>query len=108
MIYSIPVRGDLPSHTVKVTLDGRKYGLAFRWSERESAWYMSISLEDATPIASGIKVVLGMYLNARLAREDAPPGLFMAYDTSGEDQEAGETDLGSRVELLYIDSTGAG
>jgi hypothetical protein len=108
MIYKIPVRGDLPSHTVKVTLEGKKYGLAFRWSERESAWYMSISLEDATPIASGIKVVLGPVLNARVVRDDAPPGGFLAYDTSGQDQEAGETDLGSRVELIYVDSTGPG
>ena len=82
-------------------LDGREYVLKFDWSTREEAWYFSIYDQDEVALATNIKLVISLPLLYRETNKALPPGLLMAVDLSGDDAEAGVSDLGTRVALLY-------
>lgn len=102
-IFKIPLRTDLTHYEFSITLDGVAYLLELRWNTREEAWYLDIRLEDKTDVVTGIKVVLGFPLGRRSQHAKRPPGILLALDTSGRDIEPGISDLGGRVELLYLD-----
>ena len=88
-----------------VTLENREYLFEFFWSTRESCWYLSLYDQDNNPIALWIRVVVTWPLLRRFAGSDIPPGLLMAVDQSGMNEDAQvPTDLGSRVILTYTTS----
>jgi hypothetical protein len=101
MPIEIPTRSDLLFYDLQHDLDGSTYTLELRWNVRGQAWFMKVLDAEGVNILQGdIKLVanfpLGAYTTGR-----SPPGVFMLIDTSGNEEEAGETDLGSRHKLLY-------
>jgi len=82
----------------EVILDDRAYVLEFRWNRRMAAWFASIS--DST----GVLATSRIQLNVRLfefVNPLLPAGVLYAYDVSGTGEEAGLTDLGVRVQIIY-------
>lgn len=104
---TIPVTADTPHFDFDVVLEGATYGLELRWNERVSLWLLSVYDAAGALLAAGRPVVLGAELLGRSGNADLPPGDLFAIDTSGKDLEAGRLDLGTRVLLAYIESTGA-
>ena len=103
-VFLLPTRSDLPHFDFFTELDGTKYGLEFKWNEREESWYMSILDSEGTAILSGRKVVVNWPLFSRFAVAGLPPGNIIALDTAGTETNPGLTDLGDRVQIYYFDS----
>lgn len=102
-IYELPLRDDQPRFDFIQTLDGVAYKFLFAWNSRDSCWYFSLFLENETPVFLGVKVVVKWPLNRRKS-SISPPGIFIAFDSNGQDENPGLTDLGKRVRVLYFDS----
>ncbi len=109
MSLLLSLRPDLDSYTERVTLDGVEYDLTFHWNERDSQHYLSIFASDSKFEADGSRVAivpsLPVLVNTPLLLNvpgrERPAGEFIALDTSGQSQEAGRGELGTRVILTY-------
>ncbi len=101
-VYRIPTpSGDTPFSDQRTALDGREYVLAFLWNQRESAWYLYLSDESGTPIASS-KIVVNVPLFRRVQSTRKPPGWIVAL--SEGDVAPGLNSLGDTVVLYYYDA----
>lgn len=92
-----------PFYTMTTVLDGADYLFEFRYSQRESCWYFTISLTDGTALVSGVKVVCNRSLLTRFANIQLPKGVLVAMATGPDASPPGLTELGAgkRVELIY-------
>lgn len=98
----LPVEPGNPFQEFSTSLNGTQIVLVFRWNGRDGAWYNDVYAEDAeTPLAHGIKVVLGASLWFRVLDERMPAGALIAVDTTGEHAEATLDSLGATVELRF-------
>ena len=85
-----------------VTLDGEPYVLRVRWNTSDAAWYLDAWERDGTtPIAFGVKLVLGARLGSTYNHALFAAGMFM-LDLSDTGAEAGFDDLGTRVLLIHM------
>jgi hypothetical protein len=108
--YILPLSPSIPSYDFIATIEGRALAFNVRWNQREpssnpvgaGAWFMDIAEIDATPIMTGIKIVLGAFLGRESTHIIFKRGVFIAYDTSSNQQDAGYDDLGTRVMVKYI------
>jgi hypothetical protein len=96
---------DAPHYDFSSTLEGKLLTLELRWNERSGAWFLALYDDTGAAIFSGRRVVLGADLLGRSSDARLPPGTLIAYDTSGANHDAGRDDLGTRVQLLYVEST---
>ncbi len=97
----LPLIPSVPNYRVGTVLGTAPFVLDVRWNGRDGAWYLDILDEDAEPILTGIRVVLGALLGGRSVNPAFPPGRLIAADLSGEGRDAGIDDLGTRV-LVYF------
>jgi len=97
----LPLIPSVPSYRVATTLAGTQYVLDVRWNGRAAAWYMDLLQEDTTPIALGIKIVLGRFIGIRVTDPAFPPGIIMASDLSGAGIDATLDDIGTRVAVYF-------
>lgn len=102
MAYVVPCQLDRTHYSMQVVLDGLTYTMEFRWNTRDAAWFLDLATEDGTPVASGVRVVVGFPLCARVTGANRLPGVLIARDTSGRGIGPGLADLGDRVKLLYF------
>lgn len=105
MYLQLPVRHDIPSYNFQQELEGTVYDLEFNYNTRGGYWMMDINDASKNPIITGIRVVTDFSLIGHLKVPGAPPGQFIAYDTSGYNRDAGINDFGSKVLLIYREST---
>jgi hypothetical protein len=87
-------------------LEGVEYLFQFMWHPRESAWYIHLFDQDQNLLCGLIRLVVGFPLLRRFQHDPrTPPGCLMCIDYSQTNAEiAVPTDLGSRVDLMYITS----
>lgn len=104
MARLIPVNGALTHSRLQCQLDGTSFGLEFRWNERASGWFFSIYAADGTLLLANRRLVVNWLLTARFRDTRLPLGDFIATDTSGQNQEAGLNDLGTRVVVKYLEA----
>lgn len=101
----IPTRTDVTRYRQIVDLEGTSFVFDFNFNSREGFWYFDLLDINEDPIKVGIKVVVGFPL-LRLVRDARRPlGEVTAIDTTNSGKEAGQTDLGEEVVLLYTEST---
>jgi hypothetical protein len=98
----IPLTPSLPWYRVTVQIADTSYIFDVKWNARDVAWYFDLLELDETPIAKGVKIVLGTVLARRADHPLIKSGSFIAKDLSGQFQEAGFDDLGTRVQLIYF------
>lgn len=105
-ILAVPTADD-PFYTQVTDLDGTDYILEFRYSQREDAWYFSVSLNDETRLVSGVKIVCDVNLLGRFSDTRLPPGILMAIANEQDDNVPGmgELGIGKRVTLTYLDAS---
>ncbi len=112
-VITLPTRTDLNWYTFGITLDGIQYTFEFYWNGRANSgltavgtsgsWFFSLYDVSGNLLIAGIRVVLDLPLLFRYtAVEGLPAGVLCAQDTSGQELEAGQNDLGSRVHLNYF------
>lgn len=104
MAFKLTMRPDLPDYEMDLPLDGETFTLRFRWSAREAAHYMDVYDQDGERVAAGLKVVLGRKLGLRRIGRGMPAGALIAVDTARRGQAPGETDLGDRVQVYYLEA----
>lgn len=102
--FALPTSTDLPNYSFQCDLDGTTYDLALRWGDREECWFFTLSTVDGTVLLAGRRLAVGSPLLRGFRDPRLPPGELMAVDTSGNDLEAGQTDLGARVLLMYTEA----
>lgn len=110
MSLILPLRPDLDHYTEQLTLDGFKFDFLFQWNERDSTWYMSI-FDPAVPadtdgsrvaILAGIAIHVGRGLLNQFRMRERPLGEIIVLDSSNQDLDPGQRDLGERVQLVYL------
>lgn len=109
MPEAIPFRPGVPQQRVDVTLSGVTYGIVAHWNGREDgeeggAYYLNVYEEDDTPIAIGLKVVLGVLLGRRYTHEFFSSGAraLIAVDLGNSGRECGVDELGGRIQVWYL------
>ncbi len=95
----MPMVPSVPFYRLATAVDSTAYLIDVRWNERDAAWYLDFYEEDETPIAMGVKVVLGAYLGRSFQHPLFRDGVFVAVDTSGQRLDATLDDLGTRVHI---------
>jgi hypothetical protein len=104
-MISLPVAQNTGHFFFDIELEGNTYRLEFHYSERAAKWLMNIRDTQDNAIALGIAVVLGADLLKQWHHLAVPPGIMVAFDTSGQELDALLGDLGERVQLYYLATT---
>ncbi len=102
MSVQLPLVGGVPNYRVGTAFGDTQVILDVRWNARDGAWYLDILAEDETPMARGIKIVLGALLGYRSTDPRLPAGALLASDLSGAGADATLDDLGTRVAVYYF------
>lgn len=103
-MITIPV-STLPNFTQVTTLSGRDYVFTFHWNAREAAWYFDLADQDEVLIVSSRKVTVGFPLITRCVDPRRPEGMLMAIDSAGKNQDPSLDDFGTRVQLIYFETS---
>lgn len=103
--YELPLQPSIGAYRFSSTLMGTPYWFDVRWDATNDAWFFDIRELDETPIALGLKLVLGAFIGRHVSHILFRRGVFAAVDTSGAESEAGFDDAGTRVILKYIPAT---
>lgn len=103
-LLSLPLFNDVTHYDYSIELEGVTYQFEFRWNARDASWYLSVMTADGEPLLLGRRMVIGSDLLVRLRDARRPPGQLFLLDTSGEDREAGQYDLGVRAQLYYLET----
>lgn len=90
-------------YDLSAQLDGQTFRFEFAWNARGGFWSFMLSAADGTPLLRR-RVVVGFPLTGRFTDVRLPPGALVALDTSGKNEDPGLTDLGGRVQLLYLEA----
>lgn len=99
----LPFIPSVAAYEFSVEIDGVSYTFDVRWNSRAAAWYFDVLEGDGTPIARGLKIVLGCYIGGgRFTHDLFRLGVFVAIDTSQEGRDATFDDLGTRVEVRHV------
>lgn len=88
-----------------IALDGQLYRLAFNWSVREDAWYLSIYTTSDVLILAGVKLVVQYRLLQQYhAITGMPPGDIIVADIQDNIVDAVITydNLGERFKVVYL------
>lgn len=101
--HVLPVDSDSASYSFDVDLSGKLYRLALAWNTRAAWWTLDIADDADTPLVTGIRLVADTELIRLFALDALPPGSLYCVDTSGQGVDPTDTDLGSRVILVYDD-----
>lgn len=97
MVATIPFRPSDNNYRLVVPFDNVVTIIDTRWNERDGAWYIDFRQEDETPIALGVKIVLGVNLGRRSTHDFFKTQVFVPFDTSGSGKDARFDELGARV-----------
>ena len=105
MALRIPTDPGNPNYRQRTVLSGREYVFDFRWSQRESKWYLDLRDATGALLAGCIKLVVNWPLldAIRGARPEMPPGELMLIDSRLAPADPGLDELGDVVELVYLD-----
>ncbi len=101
--FVIPVDSSSTNYTVDVALSGGVYRFGLYWNTRGQFWSLDILDPSDNPIATGLKLVADWELVSGLGNSALPPGFLYCVDTSGQGLDPTESDLGTRVLLIYDD-----
>lgn len=109
-MITIPIPSDTPFWDQRVRLEGREYTLQGRWNSRAQKWFLGLLDADGNRLAGEQKVVCHFPLWRTVTAEGMPPGLLFALDTSARDplsegRDPHYSDFGTRVILVYAEST---
>lgn len=107
MASLIPIEPGDPEQRISVALDREVYTLRFRWNTsddvRKGAWYMDAwEADGVTPIAFGLKLVLGTLLGRRVNHQLFVGGMLLVERGEPTGVEPTLFDLGRRVVLMHL------
>jgi hypothetical protein len=92
----------LPTYTLRVDLDEVEYRVDMRYLERTDSWMLDLYTSDDVAIKIGVPCLLGVRILKGCTHANRPPGDLVFVDSEGRGVEAGQSDIGSRVTLVYL------
>jgi hypothetical protein len=108
MLVEIPTRNDLPNYELSVPLDGTTYIVSLYFNPRlnngAGKWMIALSDVNRNLLVGPVPVVVTWALFDRFVDLVTLPGTLFAFDTSGQDLDPGQFDLGDRVRLFYLEA----
>lgn len=108
----IPTFPDLANYSIAPSIDGTVYNLTFRFSERESCYYVDLALNDGTMLVGGKKLVCSWSIWSRQRYNPlVPQGHLICYPGKGLSDDPptiGELGRGRRCVLFYVTFAEAG
>lgn len=106
-LLEITTRVDLPAYEQAVKLDGTQYIIALYFNPRiddnNGKWMITLADQNRNMLVGPVPVVVGWPLFDRFVDLVTLPGTIFAFDTSGQDLDPGQFDLGNRVRLFYLE-----
>jgi hypothetical protein len=107
-LKEIPTRNDLPSYQMLVTLDGTNYTVALYFNPRinngAGEWMITLADQNQNMLCAPVPVIVNMPLFDQFIDLVELPGTIFAFDTSGNNSDPGQFDLGDRVRLFYLEA----
>jgi len=89
----------------QVELDGVLYGMLFQYNARDSRWFLDLSDESDALVVGSIPLVFNWPLLRKYQANPAvPQGMMMLITTDDPDQPAGNSDLGQRATIIYVEA----
>jgi hypothetical protein len=107
MPRALPLVPSVADYTFGSAIDGVQYGFRVRWNARDAAWYLDVARQDGTPIASGLKIVLGANLGCASTDPFFQKYMLTPVDLSNAGRDATYDDLGTRVVVVVMSVTDA-
>ena len=104
MIWTIPISSDSPDYEQQVTLSGETYILTARWNARAGRWFLSLADAAGDVVWQGVKASMDLPIRMHSTSAIKPDGQLWIVDASGSGVDAGLMDLGSRVQLVYVEA----
>ncbi len=98
----IPTTPNVPAYNMLCVLGDKTFSLSFTWNTRDRGWYIDVADDEGTPIAMGLRIVVGTLMMRRCVKANRPNGFFFAVDTNGTNVDPAIDDLGTRVKLLFL------
>ena len=93
---------DGPSWQQTIALDRRVYRLEARWNEIARAWFMDIATSGGDNLMTGIKIVQGVLIGARVAESRLPPGYFVVVGNDACGCTPRLDDMRENARLIYV------
>lgn len=91
-----------PDTQIGVSLNDQTFILHYLWSGLYGRWSLSILDKDSSPIVEGLIIMADWDLLQDVLITQLPEGAsILSVDTSGQQSDPGQFDLGDRVILLY-------
>jgi hypothetical protein len=105
-LLNMPTTAGLSAYQEKVILEGVTYLFRFTWNTRNARWNMDIIDSSGNLVLGSIPVEVQWDLTGRYIKRISglPPGMFMAWDTTGHEQPPDFNSIGQDVPLLYLES----
>lgn len=100
-ILQLTAQNNLPSFRYTILLDGTNYTLTYTFNSRMGKWFLDLADAVGNEIVSQVPIIASWPLFDRFNDLAVPPGTLFAFDTSGQDLDPGQFDLGDRVLIFY-------
>ena len=100
----LPTSVTLANYSFTVDLDGVEFQLAFKFNERDDAWFLTLSDVNGNILRAGLKVVNGWTLLRLWVDATAPAGDMIAVNQGEVSEPATLKQLGEEVLLTYLDA----
>ena len=107
MIFRIKTSPTNADSVQVVRLDGADYQIRLTWYERAQRWLCGVATyPDLTPIVEGVTLRGGQLITRWADSAVKPAGALICVDLEPSATIPARSDLGSRLELLYVDAEG--
>lgn len=104
----IPTRNDLPAYNYVVRLDGVNYKLSYYFNPRmnngQGKWFVGLYDQLDNLLVAAVPIVATWPLFDRFKSLGIPPGTIFCFDTSGQNKDPGQFDLGDRCRMIYMEA----
>jgi hypothetical protein len=107
-LVEIPTNNTLPSYQQSVQLDGVTYIIQLYFNPRQNngagKWEISLSDKNGNLLVGPVPITVNWPLFDRFVDLVTLPGMIFAFDTTGNNNDPGQFDLGAGVRLYYLEA----
>lgn len=103
MATIIPFVPSIGRYRFPTVIEGNQYIFKVRWNTLDQAWYFDVLEFDETPIAEGIKIVLGVNFARWSTHQLFRDGVMFARSTAQPPHaDATFDNLGTTIKVFYF------
>ena len=107
-LLEVPTDNRLPIYEQNVQLDGTQYIIALYFNPRinngQGKWCLTLADQNRNMLVGPVPIVVNWPLFDRFVDLVDLPGTLFAFDTSGNNADPGQFELGANVRLYYLEA----